>query len=728
LEHKLSGVDLAQSNSWSRFIMKSHPTFEVLENAGSLVEKELPEAFLGEAEKAKDALLARQLKSSEARYQSLFNSLDDGFCVIEVLFDEHGTAFDYRFLEINPAFERQSGLVNARGKTMRDFVPEHNGQRFGIYGRVAQTGEPIRFESRDDLLNRWFDIYAFRVDEPGDNRVAVLFRDISPRKREEVEKEGLVQQLEAERAKFAYLYTHAPAFVATLRGPDHIFELTNGAYLQLVGRRDVIGKPFREALPEIVDQGFIDLIDQVYRSGQVHVGNEVSVFLQSETGETLEEHFVDYIFQPMFNADGAVDGIFIHGFDVTNQVKARHEVEAAKKHAEEANRTKDDFLATLSHELRTPLTAIMGWTSILKSGRATAAEVERGLNTIERNAAAQAQLIEDILDVSRVITGKLRLEVQPVDLGLIIEEAVNTVLPAAQAKEVRLQRVIDAGASLVSGDPARLQQIIWNLLSNAIKFTPKGGKVQIRIERINSHIEVVVADDGQGIPLEMLPHIFDRFRQVDSGSTRTHGGLGLGLSIVRHLIELHGGSVEAHSEGLGCGASFRLELPLLAVRSLRDRAGDEERRARPASAQGSSDGAKARDFLELKGVRVLVADDQEDTRMFLALVLEQRGAEVSSVGSAQEAVAAIQEFQPHVLLSDIGMPGEDGYALIKQVRALPVESGGLTPAAALTAFARVEDRVKVLRSGFQIHLPKPVDSVELVSVVANLAGVRVGDT
>jgi signal transduction histidine kinase/ActR/RegA family two-component response regulator len=435
--------------------------------------------------------------------------------------------------------------------------------------------------------------------------------------------------------------------------------------------------------------------------------------LQREPHGPVEERFVDLLYQPLAEADGTVTGILAHGIDITDQVRARQE-------AETANRVKDEFLATLSHELRTPLTAIMGWASILQSGPLDGEEIQRGLATIERNARAQGQLIEDILDVSRVITGKLRLEVQPVDVANIIDEAVATVTPAAQAKEIILQRVLDTGASIVSGDPARLQQIAWNLLSNAIKFTPRGGRVQIRLERIDSHVEMTVSDSGAGIAPDVLPHVFERFRQADSTSTRTHGGLGLGLAIVRHLAELHGGSVEAHSQGLGKGADFVVKLPLVALRSLNLREGDINRRVHPTS-RGRDAPA---DAPRLDDLHVLVVDDQEDTRFFLATVLEKCGARVSLAASASEGFALLQELRPDVLLSDIGMPGEDGFSLIKRVRDLSVEQGGQTPAAALTAFARVEDRVKVLRSGFQIHLPKPVEPMELVSVVANLAGRR----
>lgn len=394
------------------------------------------------------------------------------------------------------------------------------------------------------------------------------------------------------------------------------------------------------------------------------------------------------------------------------------ELRRALKQAEDANRMKDEFLATLSHELRTPLTSILGWARMLGNGQLDEVNTARALETIQRNAKAQSQLIEDILDVSRVITGKLRLEVQPVDLTALIESSMDAVLPAAEAKGIRLQRVLDSGASMVSGDPARLQQVTWNLLSNAIKFTSRGGRVQVKLERINSHVEIIVTDDGQGISPDVLPFIFERFRQADSTTTRTHGGLGLGLAIVRHLVEMHGGTVEVESLGEGHGSTFTVKLPLVAVRSLNVRRASDAERVHPTASNGSPFNCPP----ELDGLRLLVVDDEEDTRVVLKMVLEKCGASVITASTAREALAALKETRPDVLISDLGMPEEDGYALIKKVRALSEEDGGNTPSAALTAYARVEDRMKVLRSGFQIHISKPVEPEELVAVVANLAG------
>lgn len=654
---------------------------------------------------------ANQLRASEERYDSLFNSIDEGFCILEMIFDESANPVDWRFLEVNPSFEKHNGLVDATGKTARELLPNLETHWFQIYGKVALTGEAIRFVEGSEVMNRWFDLYAFRVGEPESQQVAVLFKDITERKRAEQEGARLLQQLEAERSKLAYLFTQAPSFVATLQGPEHIFELTNPAYLQLVGHRDVIEKTVREALPEIAGQGFFELLDNVFQTGEAFTGRELSVQLQREPQGALEQRFVDFVFQPIFEAGGAVSGIFVHGFDITEQVQAR-------QGAETANRAKDEFLATLSHELRTPLNAVLGWSRMLDDSRLGDEDRTRAIEAIQRNAQLQAQLVEDILDVSRIISGKLKLDVRPTDLAAVVEAAVESVLPAAQAKGIRLQRVLDSGSSLISGDPDRLQQVVWNLLSNAIKFTPKGGRVQIRLERVNSHVEIIATDTGIGISPQVLPYVFDRFRQADSTSTRQHGGLGLGLAIVRHLIEMHGGTVDAESAGEDQGSTFTVRLPLIALRSVDMLPEKSQEREHPTGdREVPFDPAP-----KLEGLHVLIVDDEADGLRLVTTVLETCGAKVTAVNSAAAALSALQELRPDVLISDLGMPGEDGYSLIKKVRALPAAQGGRTPAAALTAYARLEDRMRVLRSGFQTHLPKPVEPAELVTVVASLSG------
>jgi PAS domain S-box-containing protein len=390
----------------------------------------------------------------------------------------------------------------------------------------------------------------------------------------------------------------------------------------------------------------------------------------------------------------------------------------------EANRLKDEFLATLSHELRTPLTSILGWAKLMRTERFDPQLSNRALEIIERSAVAQSQLINDLLDVSRIITGKLRLVAQPLDLAPVVSAAVDSLRPTADARGVQLEMLLDASVEQVSGDADRLQQVIWNLLSNAIKFTPKGGRVTIQLRRSDSQVEIVVGDTGQGIPPEFLPYIFDRFRQADGSITREHGGLGLGLAIVRHLVELHGGTIRAESEGSNLGSTFRVKLPLMAVRHVVDPRGDAAARHAPDPNDDAVDG-DARNGREgvLRGLRVLVVDDDPDTRSLLVTTLEQSGAEnVAAFGSAPEALAAIARFAPDVIVSDIGMPNVDGYQLIRQIRALPVDAGGRTPAAALTAYATPDDNRRALDAGYNLHISKPVEPKELAAAVARLAG------
>ena len=380
----------------------------------------------------------------------------------------------------------------------------------------------------------------------------------------------------------------------------------------------------------------------------------------------------------------------------------------ARAEAESANRMKDEFLATVSHELRTPLNAILGWAHILRSGAPDEATVARGVEVIERNAQTQAQLVEDILDASRVITGSLRLTPAPVDLAAVINTATDSVRLVAEAKGIELSVVLDPGARQLSGDAGRLQQMVWNLLSNAIKFTPTGGRVQIRLARTDGHAQIQVSDTGEGIAADFLPYIFDRFRQADSTITRRHGGLGLGLAIVRHLAELHEGTAQAESAGEGYGSTFTVRLPLGA-------ATDAERATAVAPP-----GAAA----PLRGVQLLLVDDDQDALDMLSLLLGEAGASVRTAASAAEALALLRWIRPDVLVSDLAMPDEDGYSLIRNLRMIERQSGRRTPAVALTAYVRVQDRARAVDAGFDVFVEKPVDPEELVSVIGGLVDSR----
>ncbi|MEG4409074.1 ATP-binding protein [Microcoleus sp. MON2_D5] len=385
--------------------------------------------------------------------------------------------------------------------------------------------------------------------------------------------------------------------------------------------------------------------------------------------------------------------------------------------AEAANRAKDEFLSILSHELRTPLNAILGWSTMLRQKNLSEDKVARALETIERNAKSQAQLIEDILDVSRIITGKLRLRVRPVNLVPVIESAIESVQLAAETKSIRLQSVLDSEAGPLLGDADRLQQVVWNLLSNAVKFTPKDGRVQILLQRVNSHVEITVSDTGAGISSDFLPFVFDRFSQHDSTTTRSYGGLGLGLAIVRQLVELHGGTVTVVSPGIGQGTTFTVKLPVMIIH------------LPPSAPEPLNSLVEAKGRFQasptLEGLQILVVEDEADALELLSTILEKYGADVMAVASVKEALTIIEtatDRSPDVLVSDIGMPDEDGYSLIRKLRQVEAQRGGRLPAIALTAYARNDDRQQSLLAGFQMHLTKPVDAAELVAVVASLTG------
>jgi PAS domain S-box-containing protein len=495
---------------------------------------------------------------------------------------------------------------------------------------------------------------------------------------------------------------------------------------------DVIGKNLHELFPELIERR----LDRHYKwalEGQVRVLSQALhgylIAMPAVSGEHGYSQMQQAVRISPLTHGSRVIGTLTIIEDVTERVAREAELQAqiedrsrllsseklARNEAERANRLKDEFLATISHELRNPLNAILGWAHMMRLGKLTPANVERAVETIYRNAKSQAQLVADLLDVSRIISGKLRLDVRTVDLLNIVNAAIDSIRPAVDAKGIRLQTILDPGAGPILGDADRLQQIVWNLLTNAVKFTPKGGRIQVRVQRVDSHVEIVVSDSGVGISKEFLPYVFDRFRQADASTTRIHGGLGLGLSIVHQLVDLHGGSVSVQSEGEGKGATFTINLPFVGVINNSQDAESEQ----PVHSDDiiSLDGLPS-----LHGLKVLVVDDEADTRELIGEVLRECGSEVITSRSAAEALEALQQHKPDILISDLGMPDEDGYSLISKIRARPSERGGQIPAAALTAYARVEDRMRVLRSGFQFHLPKPVDSAELVTVVASLAG------
>jgi len=519
----------------------------------------------------------------------------------------------------------------------------------------------------------------------------------------------LQQALESERVRLREIFVRAPAYIAMLRGPEHVFEIANPPYLQLVGDRpNIIGKPVREALPEVKEQGFFELLDSVYTTGEPYIGNEVRVLLGGDGA--MAEHFLNFLYQPVRDDEGRVDGIFVHAVDVTAQVRSRQQVEQQAAELEAADRRKDEFMATLSHELRTPLTAILGWARILKMDGNDEATVRTAIDTIDQSAQVQAQLIDDVLDISRITTGKVRIDAATLNVATVATSAMEGVRLAAEAKGILLESDLPPAAEepLILGDGNRLQQIIWNLLTNAIKFTPEGGAVRLMVRREASAISLSVTDTGIGIHPDFLSHVFEPFRQAESASTRLHGGLGLGLSIVRYLVELHGGQITAASEGEGKGATFTVVFP-----RLRRRAVPSAAVVSPSASLPKRDGAET---LDLAGLSVLVVDDQQAIREYLMAVLRRGGAEARAVSSVQEGIRAVESRPPEVVLCDIAMPREDGFAFLQWIRSIAWPRRIFV--FAVTALGRPEDEQRMLASGFDGVIRKPVEPATLVRVVA----------
>ncbi|MEP0919117.1 PAS domain-containing protein [Leptolyngbya sp. DQ-M1] len=634
------------------------------------------------------------LRQSEERYRSLFNSIDEGFAVIELLFDDADKAIDYRFVEVNPIFEQQAGLKNAVGKTIREFVPDLESHWFEIYGRVALTGEPVRFENGSESMNRWFDVYAFRVEEPEKRKVAILFRDVTDRKRTE-------KELRQKNAILNVINAAAPTPIFVKDRAGRII-YANPATLETLGKTadQVIGYRDSEIysppeLGEIVSEN-----DQrIMTTGQTEVVEEspdgIRTFLGTKT--------------PYRNETGEVIGLIGISNDITERVQFERERErlfqqeqAAREAAEQANRLKDEFLAVLSHELRTPLNPILGWIRLLQNGRLDPARTAEALNTIERNAKLQTQLIDDLLDISRIMRGKLSLNRYPVNVASVIQAAAETIRLTAEAKQITFDLQSDRQDYFVFGDAGRLQQVFWNLLSNAVKFTPEAGRVTIHLTQIEHQAQVQITDTGIGIRPDFLPHLFEHFRQEDGSITRKFGGLGLGLAIARQIMELHSGTISAESQGENQGATFTVQLPLLPQV--------------PEEAVASTPVTPPTVDVPLGGIRAVIVDDNADTREFLTFLLETNGATVITVDSALEALILVKQAPPDILLSDIGMPEMTGYEFIRAVRAAKIA----IPAIALTAYAKEFDRQQALESGFQQHLAKPIQPEALVAAVLEL--------
>jgi signal transduction histidine kinase len=856
---------------------------------------------------------AAALPEGEAHYRTLLDNIDQGFCLLEMIYGPEGAAVDYRFLRVNRPFERHTGLRDAAGRTARELVPNLEQHWVETYAAVAATGAPLRFEQGSAALGRHFEVEAVRVGAPERRQVALIFTDVTARKLAEADARFLSElgeqirtaedaellldtaaamlgrEVGADRCFFSEidergarwavrhefrgdtgfpalagehpLTAFPPPILAALRA-GRVMAIDDtaadertadyyaagyrpvgiGAFATVPLRDDgrwVAGLAVSAAAPRRWAARELTLLEAVAErtwnavgklrlaaAQRAHVArlqqlNAASLRInaapardevlrrtaeqaralvpahQAVTSTTagqdwsqainavslsekyagwrhydaktdgsgiyalicqtnrpmrltqaeLEAHpawrgfgahagahppLRGWLAVPLVGRDGRNIGLIqlsdrlegeftaddealivqlaqVAAIALENQQLYAQEQEA-RAQAEEASRLKDEFLATVSHELRTPLTAFLGYAELLQRRRRDEAYVARTAEKMLQAARAQAELIEDLLDVSRIVSGKLRIEPGPVALPDVIHAALDTVRPTVEAKGLHVQTELDPAAGAVLGDAGRLQQVVWNLLSNAAKFTPVGGGVEVRLRRDGAHAELSVRDTGQGIAPEFLPFVFDRFRQADSSSQRAHGGLGLGLAIVRHLVELHGGAVAAASAGPGRGATFTVRLPLAAPDPSAATAPPD-----PAGlARGEAGGA-------LRGLRVLVVDDQPSILDLIEELLAAEGATVRSCSTAREALALARGWRPDVLVSDIAMPAEDGYWLIERVRALPPDAGGATPALALTAYVRMEDRLRVLAAGFDLYAPKPVDPAELRAMVLRLA-------
>ena len=636
------------------------------------------------------------LRKSEAQYRLLFESNPQPMWVYDLM--------TLRFLAVNDAAVRHYGYSRTEflDMTIRDIRPPEEVKALEDY--LASDGPDLnnagewRHRKKDGIpIN--VEITANRLNFGGRPAEFVLVQDVTEKKKAET-------ALRISEDRYRDLVDNSHELICTHDLDGRVLSVNPWA-ARVLGypQNSLVGINIRDGLLPEYRERFDEYLHTVKTEGSARGVMKV----RTATGEIRLWEYYNTL-----RTEG-VEKPIVRGMahDATERRQALKREKEARLEAEAANRVKDEFLSTLSHELRTPLTAIMGWADLLLHDEVEPDKQRQAIETIFRNANSQCQLINDLLEVSRIITGKLRLEFVASELHSVIEAAAESIRPTAEAKGVRLQVLLEPNVGLVFGDRERLQQIVWNLLSNGVKFTRKGGLVQITLQKINSHVEIAVNDTGVGIKSDFLPHVFDRFRQADGSTTRIYGGLGLGLAIVRHLVELHGGTAWAESAGENQGSKFTVRLPAMTAH---DQTVEEEFR-KPAIAATE---VRDRQPASLDSLRVLVVDDEFDARSLLSMMLERCGAQVVAVSSAREGLESIENWRPDVLIADIGMPVEDGYGLIRKIRALPRERGGHTPALALTAYARTEDRVRALSEGYQVHLAKPVDRFELAAIVASL--------
>ncbi len=632
------------------------------------------------------------LRESEERFAKAFNSSP-----LSITITSLNTG---KLIEVNETFVNITGYSReeAVGKTTAElglWQPSVRDKELAVVkseGQISNTEYHFRMKDGSEIVGL---LSAELLEIGGEPCALTVIQDITERKRAEElirESEEKFRNLANSISQFAWM-ADASGFIFWYN--ERWFEYTGTTLEEMQG----LGwqKVHHPEEVERVTGKFKRHID----SGEIW---EDTFPLRSKTGEY--RWFLSRAL-PIRDENGNI----IRWFGTNTDIE---EVRQARLQAEQANRLKDEFLATVSHELRTPLNAILGWSNMLQSGKANDETKKRANEVIYRNAKSQAQLIEDLLDVSRIITGKTRIEPLPVGFASVIESAIDTVRPAVDAKSIELETDIDCEPCMINGDVQRLQQVVWNLISNAVKFTPEGGKVVIKLENENARARLTVSDTGKGIEEKFLPYLFERFRQEDASSTRRYGGLGLGLAIVRHLVELHGGTIAVESAGAGRGSTFTVELPLALTNG-------EAKNLRETLSDGFG---KNQTPKQLEGIRVLLVDDEPDTLEMLDAALTNEGADVRVSSSAGDAFEILREWKPDVLISDIAMPDEDGYSLIKKVRELAPDDGGLIPAIAMTAYVRTEDKMRVLASGFQAYIPKPAEPTELITAIPDLINLR----
>ena len=660
-----------------------------------------------ESSAERPTVLAAQLKQQPEWFAVALSSIGDGVITTDA---------KARVTFMNPVAESLTGWTASDAKSHRvDEVfrivneetrasVENPAVRAIHEGAIASLKSHTLLVAKDGREISVDDSGAPIYDDAGECVGAVLvFRDVTERRHADVA-----------RALLAGIVDSSEDAIIS-KNLNGVVTSWNDAAERLFGYSpaEAIGRPITFIIPtERLDE-------EVMILSRLKRGERIEHFETERVAKDGHVLHISLTVSPIRNSQGEIIGASKIARDITERLQADAErarlltsERAARERAETASRAKDEFVAMISHEIRSPLNAILGWVQTLRQMPVDPNATDRALESIERNARAQVQLLGDLLDISRAITGKLHLDRVPVDVQLSLEAALESIRPAAEAKLITIDVHRDPRGALVTGDADRLQQILWNLLSNAVKFTPKHGHVMVRMERLDSHLEIAVTDSGIGISADFLPYVFDRFAQADSTSTRKHGGLGLGLAIVRHLVELHGGSIAADSAGEGCGATFTVKLP---VRAVQEGAESPPVRMKPASSVEPPPIQAGID-----GLRVMIVDDEPETRQLLTTVLQARGAEVKACASAAEALAVIDEWKPYVLVSDIGMPEEDGYGFLARVRQLSSERRNV-PAVALTAYARAEDRTRALAAGFQMHVTKPVEVSELLLVVATLA-------